>query len=132
MPSRLSPLWQCPGSRQQFRIRRWRILQQIENPQTIPLGELHMIRLLDNRLGGAHGVMNNKIRQVGVLQRHRTHEQRFFLGPNPQGHPAVVFHRYSRHGSDSFVGSYTFKEYSESAAGVNLGAQTRVVWMAAV
>jgi hypothetical protein len=42
-----------------------------------------MIRLLDHGLGGTQGVMKDKIRQVGVLERHRTHEQRFFLGPNP-------------------------------------------------
>lgn len=52
-----------------------------------------MIRLLDYSLGGNQGVTNDKIRQVCVAQLHRTQEQRFFLGPNAQGHPAVVFHR---------------------------------------
>jgi hypothetical protein len=52
---------------------------------------------------------NDKIRQVGMVQRHRTQEQRFFLGPNSQGHPTVVFNRYSRHGSDSSTIMYTFK-----------------------
>ena len=70
-----------------------------------------MIGLLNDGPGGTHGVSNNKIRQIGVVQRHRTQEQSFFLGSNPQGHPAVVFHRYSRHGSDSFILMYTFKEY---------------------
>ena len=65
-----------------------------------------MIRLLDDGLGGTQGVTNDKIRQVGVVQRHGTQEQRFFLGPNPQGHPAIVFHRYSRHGRAIM---YTFK-----------------------
>ena len=60
-------------------------------------------------LGGTQGVTNNKIRQVGVVQRHRTQEQRFFLVPNPQGHPAIVFNRYSRHGSDSSIIMYSFK-----------------------
>ena len=66
-----------------------------------------MIRLLDHGLGGAQGVTNDKIRQVGVLQRLRTQEQRFFFGPNSQGHPAVIFNRYSRHGSSPQT--YTFK-----------------------
>ena len=66
-----------------------------------------MIRLLDHGLGGTQGVMKDKIRQVGVLERHRTHEQRFFLGPNPQGHPAIVFNGYSRH--DVHASMYTFK-----------------------
>jgi hypothetical protein len=79
------------------------MLQQIQNPQTISAGKLDMIRLVDDGLGGPHSVMNDKIRKVSVLQRHGTHEQRFFLGPNPQGHPAIVFDGYSRHGM------YTFK-----------------------
>src|SRR5229473_3472349 len=53
--------------------------------------------------------MKHKIRQVGVLQGHRTQEQRFFFGPNPQGHPAVIFNRYSRHSSNPSM--YTFKLY---------------------
>ncbi|HXR09984.1 MAG TPA: hypothetical protein VN792_04360 [Candidatus Acidoferrales bacterium] len=68
-----------------------------------------MIRLLDNGPGGTQGITNDKIRQVAVGERHRTQEQRFLLGPNPQGHPAVVFNRYSRHGSDSSRFIYTFK-----------------------
>jgi hypothetical protein len=94
----LSPLRQCPGGRQQSYIRRWRVLQQIENARAIPRRELYMIRLIDYSLGGANGVMDNKICQVRVLQCHRPHEQRFLLGPNPQGHPAVILDRYSRHG----------------------------------
>jgi hypothetical protein len=35
-----------------------------------------VLRLLDDRLGGAHGVTKDKIGQVGVLQRHGTHKQR--------------------------------------------------------
>ncbi len=42
-----------------------------------------MIRLLDDGLGGAQGVTNDKIRQVSVVQGHRTQEQRFLVGPNP-------------------------------------------------
>jgi hypothetical protein len=57
-----------------------------------------MIRLLNDGFGGTQGMMEDKIRQVSVLQRYRAHEQRFFLGANPQGHSAVVFNRYSRHG----------------------------------
>jgi hypothetical protein len=83
-------------------MRSWRILQQIENPQTIPGGELQMIRLLDDGLGGKQGVTKDKIRQVRMAQRNRAQEQRFFLGANPQGHPAIVLNRYSRH-------AYTFK-----------------------
>jgi hypothetical protein len=62
-----------------------------------------MIRLLDDSFGGTQGVVEDKIRQVGVFQRHRTQEQRFFLSPNPQGHPVVVFNRYSWHGGDLHV-----------------------------
>jgi hypothetical protein len=61
-----------------------------------------MIRLFDDSLGGKQGVTKDKIRQVGVAQRHGAQEKRLFLGPNPQGHPAIVFNRYSRH-------MYTFK-----------------------
>jgi hypothetical protein len=68
-----------------------------------------MIRLLDGGLGGTQGVTKDKIRQIGVAQRHRTQEQRFFLGSNPQGHPAVVFNRYSRHDRGSSMITYTFK-----------------------
>jgi hypothetical protein len=85
MPSRLlPPLWQCPSGRPESRVRRRRILQQVQDPQTISLGELHVIRLVDYSLCGTHCVSNDKIRQVGVIKRHRTQEQRFFLGPNPQ------------------------------------------------
>ena len=52
-----------------------------------------MIRFLNDRLGGTQGVAKDKIRQVGTTQRHRAQEQRFFLGPNPEGHPAIVFNR---------------------------------------
>ena len=41
-----------------------------------------MVRLLDNGLGGTQRVTKDKIRQVGVVQRHRAQEQRLFLGPN--------------------------------------------------
>jgi hypothetical protein len=60
-----------------------------------------MIRLLNDGLGGKQGVPKDEIRQIGMVQRHRTQEQCFFFGPNPQGHPKVVFNRNSRHGSDS-------------------------------
>jgi hypothetical protein len=68
-----------------------------------------MIRLLDDRFGGKQSVPNDKIRQVGVVQRHRPQQQRFFLGSNPQRHPAVVFNRYSRHARGSIRIVYTFK-----------------------
>jgi enoyl-CoA hydratase/carnithine racemase len=57
--------------------------------------------------GGTQRVAYDEIRQIGVLQRHRPQEHRFFLGPNPQGHPAIVFDRYSWHGRPSIV--YIFK-----------------------
>jgi hypothetical protein len=78
-----------------------------------------MIRLLNDGPGGKQGVTKDKIRQVGVVQRHRPQEQRFFLSPNPQGHPAVVFNRYSRHGSDLSTIMYTFKWYIKTRTGVN-------------
>ena len=68
-----------------------------------------MVRLLDDRHRGTQGVTNDKIRQVCVVQRHRTQAERFFLGPNPQGYAVVIFNRYSRHGSVSFSIVYTFK-----------------------
>ena len=43
-----------------------------------------MVRLFDDGLGGKYGVTNNKIRQIGVVQRHRPQEQRFFLGPEEE------------------------------------------------
>ncbi len=76
----------------------------MQDPQAIPFGEPHATRLFDYGFGGAHCVSNDKIRQVGLVERYRTHEHGLFLGPNPQGHPVVVFHRYSRHGS-----MYAFK-----------------------
>ena len=39
-----------------------------------------MIRLFDDGLGGKQGVPKDKIRQVRMLQRHRTQEQRFSSG----------------------------------------------------
>ena len=86
---RLAPLWQNPRGGPQFCVRRGRILQQIQNPQTIPAGKLHMLRSLDDRLGGAQGAMNNEIRQVGMVQRHCAQEQRFVFGTNPQRQPIL-------------------------------------------
>lgn len=63
---------------------------------------MHVIRRCDDGLGGKQGVAKDKIGQVRVSQRHGAQEKRLFLGPNPQGHPAIVFDRYSRH-------AYTFK-----------------------
>ena len=48
-----------------------------------------MLRSLDDRLGGAQGVMNNEIRQVGMVQRHCTQERRFVFGTNPQRQPIL-------------------------------------------
>jgi hypothetical protein len=53
-------------------------------------------------------VAQDKIRQISVIKRHRPQEQSFFLGPNPQGHSAVVFDRYSGHGWAAFR-LYAFK-----------------------
>ncbi len=39
-----------------------------------------MFGFLDDGLGGTQRVPNDEIRQVGVLQRHRPQEHRFFLG----------------------------------------------------
>ena len=66
-----------------------------------------MIRLLDNSSGSAQRMMEDKIRQVSVLQRSGTHEQGLFLGSNSHRHPAVVFYCHSRHCFDSPV--YLFK-----------------------
>jgi hypothetical protein len=43
-----------------------------------------MIRLLDHSLSGKQGVTKDKFRQIGMVQRDSTQEQRLFLGPNPQ------------------------------------------------
>jgi hypothetical protein len=69
-----------------------------------------MIRFLDNGLGGTHRVTQHKVRQVGVVQRYRTQEQRFILWPNAQGHPAIIFNSFSRH-HNSYSPLYTFKRY---------------------
>src|ERR1035438_4386849 len=42
-----------------------------------------------------------------MVQRNSTQEQRFFLSPNSQLYPAVVFNGDSRHGSDSCLVSCT-------------------------
>jgi hypothetical protein len=68
-----------------------------------------MVRLLDDGLGGTQSVTKDKIRQVGVVQRHGTQKQRFLFGPDPQGHSTVVFNRYSWHSSGSSQIMYTFK-----------------------
>ena len=52
-----------------------------------------MIGSLDDGFGGAQCVLNDEIRQVGVLQGDGPQEYRFFLGPNPQRHSAIVFDR---------------------------------------
>jgi hypothetical protein len=65
--------------------------------------ELHMIGILDNGFGRSHRVSHDEVRQVGVVQRHRTHQQ---LARNPQG---VLFHRYSRHTTDDPRVLYTFQ-----------------------
>ena len=58
--------------------------------KTRKLGQPHMIRLLDDGLGGAQSVTHHKIRQVGVVKRHRVQEERFILGPNPLGVAATL------------------------------------------
>jgi hypothetical protein len=83
---------------QQSRIRRGRIFQQIQNPQSVPLGELQMIGFLEDGLGGIQGVAQDELSQIGVLERYSTHQQRLFRGVNPQGHPAIIFDDRSRHG----------------------------------
>jgi hypothetical protein len=102
------PLWQCPSGRQQFCVLRRRIFQQVKHAETISFGELQTIRLLDYRPGGFDCVPNHEIRQIGVLQRYGTQKQRFFLGSNPQGHPAVVFNRYSRPGCEMYAFNVQF------------------------
>ena len=67
-----------------------------------------MIGFLNDGFRGPQGVPKHKIGQVGVFQRYCTKEQRFLLGPNPQGHAAVVFDRYSWHTPFRL---YTFKQY---------------------
>jgi hypothetical protein len=69
-----------------------------------------MIGFLDDGFRGPQRVPKHEIGQVGVLQRYRPQEQRFLLGPNPQGHAAVVFDRYSWHASFRL---YTFKQYDK-------------------
>jgi hypothetical protein len=56
-----------------------------------------VIRLFYNCPGGTQGVTKHKVRQVRVVQRYRTQEQRFVLWPNPEGHPAIIFNGSSRH-----------------------------------
>jgi len=45
-------------------------------------------------------VSKDKIRQIGIVQRNGSQEQRFILSPNSQLHPAVVFNGDSRHSGD--------------------------------
>jgi hypothetical protein len=72
----------------------------MENVQTIPAGELEMIRLINDRLGCSQGMTKDKIRQVGVVQRHRPQEQSFFFGANPQRYAPVIFNCSSGHGKN--------------------------------
>lgn len=69
-----------------------------------------MIRFLNDGFRGPQCVPKHKLRQVSVPQRYRSQQQRFFLGPNPQGHAAVVFDRYPWHVSPHL---YTFKQYDK-------------------
>jgi len=59
------------------------MLQQIENAQTIPFRELHMIGILDDGLGSKQGMSKDEVCQVSVVQGDRSQKQRFFLGANP-------------------------------------------------
>jgi hypothetical protein len=72
-----------------------------------------VFRLSDAGLRGKQGVTKYKIRQVRVVERYRTKEQRLILSPNPHGHPAVVFNRSSWHGNHPLKILYTFKSYME-------------------
>ncbi len=42
-----------------------------------------MIRFLDEGPGCKQGMTKDKIRKVGMAERHRTQEQCFFFGSNP-------------------------------------------------
>jgi hypothetical protein len=42
-----------------------------------------MIRFLNDGFGGTHGVMNHKLREVGMLQRDCPQEHLLLFGPNP-------------------------------------------------
>jgi hypothetical protein len=70
-----------------------------------------MICLFKDGFGCSQGVPEDKISQVSVVDRHCSQKQSFFLGSNPQRHPTIVFYRYSRHGSNSSVMLYIFKQY---------------------
>jgi len=50
-----------------------------------------MVGFLNHGPRSQQRVPNDEISQIGVLERHRPQEDRLFLGPNPQGHPAIVF-----------------------------------------
>jgi hypothetical protein len=58
----------CLSRRQQFCVRRRRILQQIDYPQTVPLRELYAVRLLNYGCGGTQGVAKHKICEVGTAE----------------------------------------------------------------
>src|SRR5271165_2576308 len=63
----LSPVWQGArwqraSRRAQLGVRRGRILQQFQYPQTISLGELRTIRFFDHVFGRQQGVAQDEIR----------------------------------------------------------------------
>ena len=69
-----------------------------------------MVGLLNDCFGGTQCVAEDEIGEVGMLQGHGAQEQGLFLGSNPQGHAAIVFHGYSGH--DTELPLYTFKWYN--------------------
>ena len=84
------------------------MLQQIEHSQAVSPGKSQAIRLGDDGPCSAQSVAQNKIREIGVIQRHRAQQQSFLFGPDAQGHPAIILNRYSWHNNTR----YTFKAYS--------------------
>jgi hypothetical protein len=83
------------------------MLQQVQNAKAVSFREPDMLGLRDDGLGGAQSVPKHEIREVGVLERNGPKERRLFLGANPQGHPAIVFDRYSGHWEPPLM--YAFK-----------------------
>ena len=89
------------------------MLQQIKDPCAVPGGKPHVIRFLDDGLGGFEGVAKNEIGQVGMVERYGAEEESFVLGPNAEGHAAIAFNGDSGHGDIPFL-MYVFKAYTET------------------
>jgi len=81
-----------------------------------------MIRLLDYGVGGKQSMTKDKIRQVVRFSATARKEQGFFLGRDPQRHPAIVFCGSSGHYTTIRVSGWITKRTDAAkCAGATIG-----------